>query len=34
MKPSLEKLKTTKKYLTSISIVEYVRQYSRKILIN
>ena len=34
MKPSLEKLKNTKKYLTSISTIEYVNQYSRKILIN
>lgn len=34
MKPSLEKLKNTKKHLTSISIIEYVNQYARKILIN
>lgn len=34
MKPSLEKLKNTKKHLTSISIIEYVNQYARKILVN
>ena len=34
MFPSLEQLKNTQKYLNSISIVEYVNQYARKILIN
>lgn len=34
MLPSLEQLKNTQKYLENISIIEYVNQYARKILIN